>query len=348
MPQLLDDARVLITGGTGSLGQALTRRILRGELGMPRTVIVFSRCEAKQYSMKAAWEQAHRATDDIYYDNFRQLLQFWIGDVRDRDTVERVVSRSDIVFHTAAMKQVPTCEYFPLEAAATNINGAENVVRAAQSREHVRLVIGVSTDKACKPINVMGMTKAVQERVLVEGNLGQEHCRMVAVRNGNVIGSRGSVIPLFRHQIASGGPLTITDSEMTRFLLTLDQAVDTIFATAQAARQGEIFVARTPSARITDVAAALIGERPIELVETGIRPGEKLHEELISDEEARRTVSRDGHFVLRPLLPELADTEEPVALTAAYSSAENLVHGAALRELLDGAVTPVDAAMAGI
>jgi UDP-glucose 4-epimerase len=348
MPPLLEDARVLITGGTGSLGQALTRRILRGELGMPRTVIVFSRCEAKQYSMKAGWKQAHRATDDIYYDNFRQLLQFWIGDVRDRDTVDRVLSRSDIVFHTAAMKQVPTCEYFPLEAAATNITGAANVVHAAQSHDHVRLVLGVSTDKACKPINVMGMTKSIQERVLVEGNLGQDHCRMVAVRNGNVISSRGSVIPLFRHQIATGGPVTVTDPEMTRFLLTLDQAVDAIFAAAQEARQAEIFVPRTASARIADVASALIGERDIEVVETGIRPGEKLHEELISGEEAPRTTERGGYYVLGSLLPELAGPAERPALSGAYSSADNLIELAAVHELLDGAGTHVDAAIAGI
>jgi UDP-glucose 4-epimerase len=347
MSPLLDDASVLITGGTGSLGQALTRRILRGELGLPKKVIVFSRCEAKQYAMKSTWKHAYRATEDIYYNNFEQLLEFWIGDVRDADAVGRAIARCDVVFNAAAMKQVPTCEYFPVEATATNVMGAANVVRAARAQEHVRLVVGISTDKACKPINVMGMTKAIQERVLVEGNLGQDRCRMVAVRYGNVLSSRGSVIPLFKYQVANGGPITITLREMTRFLLSLDQAVDTIFAAATEARPGEIFIPQVPSARVVDVAEALIGGRDVEIAFTGIRPGEKIHEILISEEEAFRTSERAQHYVLQPMLPEFDNGDESRPLGGEYSSADAVVTGQRLQDLLS--VAPwVDPAMAGI
>lgn len=346
MSEPLDGARILITGGTGSLGQALVRRILRGEIGTPQKIIVFSRCEAKQYAMKSTWKHAYRATDDIYYDNFEELLEFWIGDVRDPEAVGRAVGRSDIVFNAAAMKQVPTCEYFPLEATATNVTGAANVVRAAQRHEHVRMVVGVSTDKACKPINVMGMTKAIQERVLVEGNLGQTHCRMVAVRYGNVVSSRGSVIPLFKHQIANGGPVTITLPEMTRFLLSLDAAVDTIFAAVRAARPGEIFVPQVAAARIVDVANVLIDGRDIEVLFTGIRPGEKIHEILVSEEEAFRTTERAGHYVLAPMLPEFSADDSKRPLEGEYSSANEVVTGERLRELLSGAQW-LDPAMAG-
>jgi FlaA1/EpsC-like NDP-sugar epimerase len=202
----MDGARVLITGGTGSLGQTLARRLLQGEVGAPDKIIVFSHDEAKQHAMKSTWKHMHRPTDDVWSHNFDELMEFQIGDVRDVAWVERAVRRCDVVIHAAAMKQVPTCEYFPGQAVATNGLGAENVVKAVAREESVHTLVGVSTDKACKPINVMGMTKAIQERLVVEGNLQQEHCRMVAVRYGNVLSSRGSAIPLFKHQIASGGP----------------------------------------------------------------------------------------------------------------------------------------------
>src|SRR5215207_1877463 len=221
MAERFDGARILITGGTGSLGQTLVRRLLRGDLGVPEKLIVFSRDEAKQHAMKSTWKHLHRATDDVWYHNFDELIEFQIGDVRDFDSVQRAMSRSDVVVHAAAMKQVPTCEYFPGQAVATNVIGAEHVVRAAARTERVHTLVGVSTDKACKPVNVMGMTKAIQERLVVEGNLHQDHCRMVAVRYGNVLSSRGSVIPLFKQQIATGGPVTLTLAAMTRFLMTL-------------------------------------------------------------------------------------------------------------------------------
>lgn len=346
MADLFDGARVLITGGTGSLGQTLVRRLLRGDLGVPEKLIVFSRDEAKQHAMKATWKHLHRPTDDVWYHNFDELIEFQIGDVRDYDSVQRAVTRSDVVLHAAAMKQVPTCEYFPGQAVATNVLGAENVVRAAAREGRVRTLVGVSTDKACKPVNVMGMTKAIQERLVVEGNLHQDHCRMVAVRYGNVLSSRGSVIPLFKQQISVGGPVTITLAEMTRFLMTLDQAVDTIFAAIKHAAPGEIFVPRVPSARVTDVAAAMIGDRPIETVITGIRPGEKIHEILISEEESFRTGNREGYYVLQPQLPELATSGVERALESEYSSADSIVTGRDLEHLVSLADF-VDPAMSG-
>jgi FlaA1/EpsC-like NDP-sugar epimerase len=343
----LDGATVLVTGGTGSLGQTLVRRLLTGELGVPRQIIVFSRDEAKQYAMKTLWRHAHKPTDDIIYHNFDELLEFRIGDVRDFDSVFDAVSASDVVFHAAAMKQVPTCEYFPGQAVATNVLGAENVVRAARRSERTHTVLAVSTDKACKPINVMGMTKALQERIMVEGNLQQDRCRMLAVRYGNVLSSRGSVIPLFKEQIAHGGPVTITMREMTRFLLSLDSAVDTIFAAYRAGGRGEIFVPKVSAARIPDVAATMIGDRPIETVVVGIRPGEKVHEVLVSEEEAHRTTERAGHYVIQPALPELRADDQPSSLTGEYCSADAVVTGEALEALIAQADF-VDPAMGGL
>jgi len=342
----LEGAVVVITGGTGSLGQTLVRRLLRGELGMPARVVVFSRCEAKQYAMKATWKHAYAATDDIYYHNFEELLEFRIGDVRDYDSVHDAVAAADVVIHAAAMKQVPTCEYFPAQAVATNVRGAENVVRAVRRTGRAHTLLAVSTDKACKPINVMGMTKALAERLVVEGNIGRSDGRMIAVRYGNVLSSRGSVIPLFKQQIAHGGPVTITLVEMTRFLLSLDSAVDTIFAAYRHALPGEVFVPRVPAARIQDIAETMIGERPIEIVVTGIRPGEKIHEILVSEEEAYRTTERAGHYVVEPILPELRpDGDQARPLSDEYSSRDAVVVGDELADLVARADF-VDPAMA--
>ena len=326
MKKILEGKRILITGGTGSLGKVLTRRILSGEAGHPAKVIIFSRDETKQHYLRVEYENTIAATDEIIYSNFQRLLEFRIGDIRNFGTVSCVLRDVDIVVNAAAMKQVPTCEYFPSEAVWTNVGGAENIVRAIQ--EHtllVETVIGVSTDKACKPVNVMGMTKALQERVLIQGNMRCPGTRFVCTRYGNVLASRGSVIPLFHEQIRSGGPVTITTSDMTRFLLTLDDAVDLIFAAISDGAPGETFVPRAPSARIVDVATALIGDRPIRQVITGIRPGEKIHEIMVSDEEAVRTVRRGNSYVIRPMLPEVASrheitNDEVDCLHEAYSS----------------------------
>jgi len=326
MNKILEGKRILITGGTGSLGKVLTRRILSGEVGRPAKVIIFSRDEAKQHFIRMEYENRAAATDEIIYRNFQRLLEFRIGDVRDYGSVASALRDADIVVNAAAMKQVPTCEYFPHEAFRTNVGGAENIVHAIQ--EHtlpVETVVGVSTDKACKPVNVMGMTKALQERVFIQGNMRCPGTRFVCTRYGNVLASRGSVIPLFHDQIRSGGPVTITTPDMTRFLLTLDDAVDIIFAAIAEARHGETFVPRVPSARIADVAAVLIGDRPIRQMITGIRPGEKIHEILVSDEEAYRTVTRGNWYAIRPMLPEVANgdgviDENGEFLQGAYSS----------------------------
>jgi FlaA1/EpsC-like NDP-sugar epimerase len=327
MKQPLEGKRILVTGGTGSLGKVLTRRLLSGDMGMPVKIIIFSRDEAKQHAMRVEYQHRVAATDEIIYHNFQQLLEFRIGDVRDFHSIANVLPAVDVVVNAAAMKQVPTCEYFPFEAVRTNIEGAENIVRVIQEhRLPIDTVVGVSTDKACKPVNVMGMTKAIQERVFIQGNMRCGDTRFVCVRYGNVLASRGSVIPLFHEQVRTGGPVTITTEEMTRFLLTLEDAVDTVFAAIREARPGETYVPRAPAARIVDVATALIGDRPIRQRITGIRPGEKIHEIMVSEEEAPRTVERGKWYAILPMLPELAgEVSQPGCLQKEYSSNDSVM-----------------------
>jgi FlaA1/EpsC-like NDP-sugar epimerase len=328
--------RILITGGTGSLGQVLVRRLLTGEMGQPSKIIVFSRDEAKQHSMRMAYMHRRAATDEVIYQNFQQLLEFRIGDVRDFQSIAGALRDVDVVFNAAALKQVPTCEYFPFEAVQTNINGPENIVRAIQSQGlPIETVIGVSTDKACKPVNVMGMTKAVQERIFVQANMRCPKTRFICVRYGNVLASRGSVIPLFHDQIRNGGPVTITTPEMTRFLLSLDQAVDLIFEAARTANKGETYVPRAPAALMTDVATVLIGTRKIATTVTGVRPGEKTHEIMVSEEEMYRTELRGDSYVILPALPELRGSGELArSLTQEYSSERSLMKRDEVEEYL--------------
>lgn len=325
----------MVTGGTGSLGKVLVRRLLTEELGIPKKIIVFSRDEAKQNEMRLAHQRLAAATDEVIYRNFEQLLQFQIGDVRDYHSINAVLRNADFVFNAAALKQVPTCEYFPFEAVQTNIDGAENIVRAIREQHlPVETVVGVSTDKACKPVNVMGMTKAIQERILVRANLDCPDTRFICVRYGNVLASRGSVIPLFHDQIRHGGPVTITTPEMTRFLLSLNQAVDTIFTALKRAKKGEIYIPRVPSARVVDIANVLIGDRPIKTVVIGIRSGEKVHEILISEEEVHRTRGQGDYYVIMPVLPELQTSAIEKPLKKEYSSADNIMAKHELADLL--------------
>ncbi|MFQ5685627.1 MAG: polysaccharide biosynthesis protein [Candidatus Scalindua sp.] len=333
---MFKDKKILITGGTGSLGQKLVSRILTGELGAPSKLTVFSRDEAKQHQMRLEWKHKFAATDEIIYHETNDVLEFYIGDIRNFQSVQNAIKDTDIVINAAALKQVPTCEYFPLEAVQTNIHGASNIVTAIASSDFkVDTAVGVSTDKACKPVNVMGMTKSIQERIFTEGNLKSPQTRFICTRYGNVLASRGSVIPLFVDQIKKGGPVTITMPEMTRFLMSLDRAIDTIFAAIKNAKRGETYIPKVPSARITDVVDVMIGDRKIEIQYTGIRPGEKTHEVLISEEECHRTTDRGDYFVIQPILPELRSSEKvDTCLNKEYISADDLMNKDEIRELL--------------
>ncbi|MEZ5425534.1 MAG: polysaccharide biosynthesis protein [Pyrinomonadaceae bacterium] len=337
----LNGKKILVTGGTGSLGKTLVRRLLTGELGMPEEITVFSRDEAKQHFMRLDFMHKTAATDEIIYQNSRNVLKFRIGDVRDYSGLLAAMRNADIVFHAAALKQVPSCEYFPFEAVLTNIYGAQNVVKAVRENDlPVEKVIGISTDKACKPINVMGMTKALQERILLEANRDCSKTTFTCVRYGNVIASRGSIIPLFVEQVRTDQPLTVTLPEMTRFLLSLDRAVDTVFAALGDGRPGETYIPKVPSAKITDVALCLMGEKKLPIKYTGIRPGEKIHEIMVSEEECFRTIERGGYYVILPVLPELRGDEGKgkQALEGEYSSRDDNVSVDELKNLLSEAV----------
>lgn len=328
---MLEGKRVVVTGGTGSLGQALVRRLLTGT-ERPQRVIVFSRDEAKQHDMRTAWTQPE--TRDA-----GDRLEFKIGDIRDYEALLPVVREADVVFHAAALKQIPSCEYVPVEAVKTNVVATDNLVRAIYAGSSVEVAVAISTDKACKPVNVMGMTKAIQERIFIAANLGQTRTRFVCVRYGNVVSSRGSVVPLFAQQIRAGGPVTLTAPEMTRFLLTLDRAVDAVLETARSAQAGEVYVPRLPTASVAEILKVMLGDREISTETIGVRPGEKVHEVLISDEEAARTVERGEYFVIRPLLPELTGSRE-IAPTrrSEYSSREVTLDSLTLSRMIDEAL----------
>ncbi len=274
---------VLVTGGTGSFGKKFTQTMLN-ELH-PKKLIIFSRDELKQHEMRVAG-----------FDH--ESLRYFIGDVRDSDRLKRAMNGVDVVVHAAALKQVPACEYNPLEAVATNINGAKNIIDAALDTG-VRKVLALSTDKAVNPANLYGATKLVAEKLFVQANSysGAGPSRFSCVRYGNVVGSRGSVIPLFRSQRASGR-VTVTDARMTRFWITLDQGVRFVIRCIEQMHGGEVFVPKIPSMNMIDLTNAIAPDCRIE--EIGIRPGEKLHEVLLSEDEARHAVELDSMFVIRP------------------------------------------------
>lgn len=315
--------KILVIGGTGSLGKVFVRRVLSGELGTPKKIIVMSRDEAKQHQMRMSYLHKLVATEEVIYNNFKNALEFRIGDVRNYADVCSAVKNADIVVNAAALKQVPTCEYFPAQAVLTNCVGASNIVRAIEENSYpVDTVISVSTDKACKPVNVMGMTKAIQERIIIAANILNLKTRFICVRYGNVLASRGSVIPLFYEQIKHGGPVTVTVPEMTRFLLSLNQAVETLFAALRFAKRGETYVPKVSAATVINIARALIGRRKINIKITGIRPAEKMHEIMVSEEEATHCVRRGNYYAILPMLPELRklSKNEPVALKKEFSS----------------------------
>jgi len=280
-----DNKTILVTGGTGSFGKKLAAILLREY--RPKKLIVFSRDELKQHEMRRQFP-----------DGADSPMRYFIGDVRDRERLYRAFSGVQIVVHAAALKQVPACEYNPFEAVQTNILGARNVIDAAIDRG-VEKVIGISTDKAVNPVNLYGATKLCAEKMFAHANSysGERGCLLSCSRYGNVVGSRGSVIPVFLEQRKNGG-LTVTDPRMTRFWLTLEQGVNFVIRCMGLMRGGEIFVPKIPSMKIIDVAKTLAPESQINFI--GIRPGEKIHEVLISEDEARHTVELERMYVITP------------------------------------------------
>ncbi len=274
---------ILVTGGTGSFGKKFVE-IAQRDL-QPKKIIVFSRDELKQHEMReAGFDQPN--------------LRYFIGDIRDRERLLRALHGVDIVVHAAALKQVPACEYNPMEAVKTNIMGTSNVVEAALDAG-VKKVLALSTDKAVNPVNLYGATKLAAEKLTVQSNAyaAGSATRYACTRYGNVVGSRGSVVPVFLKQ-RSTGRLTITDTRMTRFWLSLEQGARFVIQCLEAMRGGEVFVPRIPSMKVIDLAKAIAPAAEISVV--GIRPGEKLHEVLISEDEARNTIERDRMFIVKP------------------------------------------------
>jgi UDP-glucose 4-epimerase len=317
---------ILVTGGTGSLGTALLERLLSGRHGLPAAVTVISRDEFKQFQLRTALERKHASSPC--------RLHFRLGDVRDPAAVCQAVRTADVIFHAAALKQVPQCEFNPVEAVQTNVMGLVNLVRAASLRARpVEAVIAASTDKACHPVNVLGMTKALQERVLVAASADAPGTRFMSARYGNVLASRGSVIEVFRAQVREGGPVTITHRDMTRFVVTLDDAVDVLIALYRFGRDGEIFVPRAPGMRIATLAECLIGNRDIAITETGLRPGEKIHELLINEDEVSLASERAGYYVLAPMLRQ-GERDKPSAIDGPFRSNHQLLDHAAIEALL--------------
>ncbi|MEZ5182873.1 MAG: UDP-N-acetylglucosamine 4,6-dehydratase (inverting) [Acidimicrobiales bacterium] len=281
---------ILLTGGTGSFGHAFVDRILADH---PDTTLrVFSRDELKQSEMQA-----------LYAGN--DQLRFFVGDVRNRSRLTRAMKGADIVVHAAAMKQVPACEYNPFEAVQTNVLGAQHIVDAAIDTS-VEQVVALSTDKAVNPVNLYGATKLCEEKIIIQGNAyaAGSGTKLSCVRYGNVVGSRGSVVPLFRKQIGEGR-LTITDERMTRFWITLPQAVDLVEYAMTHSVGGEIFIPKIPSMTVVDLAKAMAPDLPVEII--GIRPGEKLHEVLITDDESRHTIDAGEVYVVLPEHPWWTD-----------------------------------------
>lgn len=280
---IFDDKVVLVTGGTGSFGKKFIRLLL--EEHRPAKVIIYSRDELKQHEMRQGGYDA-------------PVLRYFIGDVRDRQRLDRAFHGVDIVVHAAALKQVPACEYNPLEAIKTNINGTSNVIEAAIDGG-VQRVLALSTDKAVNPVNLYGATKLAAEKLVVQSNsyAGAAVTRLSCVRYGNVVGSCGSVVPVFFEQ-RKKGCITITDERMTRFWITLDQGVHFVMDCIEQMQGGEVFVPKIPSMKLTDLAKAVAPQASVEVV--GIRPGEKLHEVLVSEDEARTTVELERMYVVQP------------------------------------------------
>jgi UDP-N-acetylglucosamine 4,6-dehydratase len=318
---MIDDRSILITGGTGSFGRQYVRTLL--QRFRPRRLVVYSRDELKQYEMAQEFPNSRFA-----------CMRYFIGDVRDQDRLVHAMRGIDYVIHAAALKQVPAAEYNPMECIKTNVHGAENVIHAALEAE-VEKVIALSTDKAANPINLYGATKLASDKLFVAANniAGSHRTRFSVVRYGNVVGSRGSVVPLFQKLIREGADhLPITDERMTRFWITLQQGVDFVLKGFERMRGGEIFVPKIPSVRITDLARAMAPKLGHKVI--GIRPGEKIHEVMCPADDSHLTLEFDDHFVIRPTITfsdggnvytpnRLSETGCPVAQGFEYNSGSN-------------------------
>lgn len=333
---MIDGKTILVTGGTGSFGKTFVKKLLVDF--NPRKIIVFSRDEAKQHFMRVEYKNMVSPTEEIMYKNFEEKLEFRIGDIRDYDSVIAAIQGVDIVVNAAALKQVPSCEYFPLEAIKTNCLGVANLIKAINTTKNdVKVCIGISTDKATKPINVMGMTKALQEKLFIAANINSE-CRFTCVRYGNVLASRGSVIPFFHDQIKNGQDLTVTHVQMTRFLMSLNDSVSLVLDAINYGGKGQIFVPITPSAKMIDLANVLkdFNQHQGDIKIVGIRPGEKLHEELVSSEEGCRTYHAEDldRYIIYPMLPEITNVTTH-DLRTPYSSKQTSLTRQELKEFLD-------------
>jgi len=331
MENIFKDKKIMVTGGTGSIGSEIVRRVLQYD---PKVVRILSRDESKQFELEQ---------EIGYLENVR----FLIGDVRDKDRLNRAFEDIDIVFHAAAMKHVPACEYNPFEAVKTNVVGTQNVIDAALDND-VGKVIAISTDKAASPINTMGATKLLAEKLIIDANFYKGHRKTVfsCVRFGNVMGSRGSVIPLFEKQIKNGGPVTVTDAEMTRFMMTIPQAVDLVFKATKMAQGGEIFIFKMPVVKLGDLAQVMIenlapryGHKPedIRIDTIGIRNGEKMYEHLMNEEEARYAYETEDMFVVlaKPIFSGYALERGVKAEQKRYASDDAMMLGVEdVRQLL--------------
>jgi len=312
MKSIFKDKNILITGGTGSIGQEIMREVLKHE---PTTVRILDLDETKQFELQEEYGDLEN-------------IRFLLGDVRDKERLYRALEDIDIVFHTAALKHVLSCEYNPFEAVKTNVVGIQNLIEAAMD-EGVEKVIFTSSDKAVNPTNVMGATKLLAERLIIAGNYykGRRRTKFSSVRFGNVLGSRGSVVPLFKKQIENGGPVTITNEAMTRFIMPMKDAVKLLFKAAELTKGAEIFVLKMKTIRITDLADVMIDElalNEIKIKIIGNKAGEKLYEELMTEEEAKRALEIEDMFIVLPshlnsLSPSVSDLKAEVK---AYTSKE--------------------------
>ena len=314
---MFNNKTILITGGTGSFGKQFVRTIL--ELQRPKKLIIYSRDELKQFEMQRVFNE--------------DCMRYFIGDVRDRDRLMQVMNDVDYIVHAAALKQVPTAEYNPMECVKTNINGAENVIQVAIEK-NVEKVIALSTDKAANPINLYGATKLASDKLFIAANItvGNKRTQFSVVRYGNVLGSRGSVVPFFKELLDEGcQQLPVTDTKMTRFWITLQQGVDFVLKTFGRMYGGEIFIPKIPSIRVVDLAEAMAPGKPYKII--GVRPGEKLHEVLCTNDDSRLALKFEDHFVIQPIprlldpldytVNNLGEKSEPVENGFEYHSGKN-------------------------